>query len=105
MGLAENKIPERTQRINLNVPVLHGPQQRESNYFVRKFYCVSLALLKWYIMPHNKIAQLSGNPYVLRVKGSPCEHDGHQTAGMPLEREAKRAEHSVEKLIGEPHRR
>ena len=56
-------------------------------------------------MPHNKIAQLSGNPYVLRTKGSPCDHDGHQTAGMPLEREAKRAEHSVEKLIGEHSRR
>jgi hypothetical protein len=56
-------------------------------------------------MPHNKIAQMSGVPHVLMTKGSPYDHDGHQTAGMPLEREAKRAEHSVEKLIGEHPRR
>ena len=43
---------------------------------IRKFYYVSLALLKWYIiMLHCEIAKMSGVPHVRHAEGSRFEHN------------------------------
>jgi hypothetical protein len=46
-------------------------------------------------MPHKKIQQVSGMPGIQHIKGTPCEHNPHQTAhGMEA---GGSVEHAVER--------
>lgn len=104
MGNAGYITPGKIQRIKRNARGLRGqPQKKQSK---RKVYPLAITSFLLYprvlIMPHEKIAQISGVHHIHATKGSHFEHDGHKTAGIVDESAGgPKVEKKVEKMFGE----